>query len=293
MRINLVVISGALAWGMLAGVPARAQESAPAVAPAPDITARIAAAQAAEDALRFDQSIPLWVQLAEQGVPDAQVHLGNMYHQGSSGVCRDDARAVEWLTRAADQGSIDAYRNLGEVYDSYNSPRHDPDKAVAWYQKAAELDDAASQVILSQKYWNGEGVPRDHVKAIYWLEKAAAHPRPVSIFLAYDLGNIYSDGKDVPPNEEKAIYWYLKAANGGLTNAQFKVAEYYEKQQGFTEAYYWYSLVKAPAAVRNRMAAKLTPAQLAEVKKRVADTKFPKADVLPPPATPLTTGCPR
>lgn len=296
MSVRLVGIAGTFALGLLLSGNAPAQDAAPAKATQartidPDTQQQLSAARDAEQSGRFPESVRAWTALAERGVPEAQVHLGILYHEGSFGVCRNDTEALDWLTQAADKGSVDAYYSLGNLYDSYNSPLRDPDKALAWYQKAAELDDAASQSILSQKYWNGDGVPKDRVKAIYWLEKAAAYPRPVAIFQAYDLGNIYSDGKDVPPNEEKAIYWYLKAANGGLVNAQIKVADYYEKRQDYARAYYWYALVKNVAA-RDRMAANLTPAQLAEARKRVADTKFPPADMSPPPAIPLTRGCP-
>ena len=54
------------------------------------------------------------------------------------GVPKDAAKAVEWYTKAAEQGHADAQNNLGVMYDT------------------------------------GEGVPRDLVRAYVWFNLAAA-----------------------------------------------------------------------------------------------------------------------
>ena len=75
--------------------------------------------------------------LAEQGVPEAQTFLGDMYADGD-GVPEDDVEAVRW------------------------------------YQLAADGGDMAGQIGLSDKYFHGEGVPEDYVLSYMWINLAAA-----------------------------------------------------------------------------------------------------------------------
>ncbi|MFV8834606.1 tetratricopeptide repeat protein [Aquisalimonas sp.] len=51
---------------------------------------------------------------AEAGNPDAQYTIGYMYFEGQ-GVQRDEDRALEWIRRAAGNGSAPALEALGEL----------------------------------------------------------------------------------------------------------------------------------------------------------------------------------
>ena len=51
---------------------------------------------------------------AENGEDDAQFFLGMMYHHGH-GVPQDDAKALEWFQKAADQGYVVAHFTLGQM----------------------------------------------------------------------------------------------------------------------------------------------------------------------------------
>jgi TPR repeat protein len=63
--------------------------------------------------------------------------LGILYHNGE-GVPQDDAQAVEWFLRSAEQGYVRAQSTLGAYY------------------------------------WAGRGVPRDYSKAYFWSQLALA-----------------------------------------------------------------------------------------------------------------------
>jgi TPR repeat protein len=60
-------------------------------------------AQAAYDRGKYATALDLWQPLAEQGNPDAQAGLGSLY-LGDYGVARDEAAAMAWFRKAADQG---------------------------------------------------------------------------------------------------------------------------------------------------------------------------------------------
>ncbi len=52
-------------------------------------------------------------------------------------------------------------------------PENDAE-AVKWYRKAAEQGDASAQLNLGFMYYKGTGVPENDVKAYQWFSLAAA-----------------------------------------------------------------------------------------------------------------------
>jgi len=65
----------------------------------------VAAYQAGE----YAAALNFWRPLAEQGEADVQFNVGLMYDKGK-GVPQDDAEAVKWYRKAADQGHADAQK---------------------------------------------------------------------------------------------------------------------------------------------------------------------------------------
>ncbi len=93
---------------------------------------------------------------AEQGYAKAQYNLGGMYDKGQ-GVPQDDAEAVKWYRKAAEQGDAEAGR---------------------WWRKAAEQGDATAQLSLGLMYGMGQGVPQDYVQAHMWFNLAVSKLPP-------------------------------------------------------------------------------------------------------------------
>jgi len=299
MRIRLVLVSGALALGLLVcgNAPVRAAGAGnPAAARTLDAatTTRIAAARAAERAGRFQEAVSLWTQLAGDGVPEAQMKLGQAYHYGNTSLCRDDSKAIEWYSKAAAQGVVEANRRIGEIYAWKDSPVYDRVKAAIWYQKGADLDDRESQAELAYDLRTGNGAPTDSAKSLYWLEKAASHPD--GIWEAFLLGDAYSHGQDVAKDDNKAIYWYRRAALGGEMHAQAGLAAMYEGRGNYVEAYKWYAVLvaleeknaaptdevfRADVQARDKVVARLTPAQFAEATKWVRRSNIKPFILLP------------
>lgn len=59
------------------------------------------------------------------------------------------------------------------MYSKGRGVAKDDAEAVKWYRKAAEQGLATAQFNLGLKYERGEGVAKDHGKADKWLHKAA------------------------------------------------------------------------------------------------------------------------
>jgi uncharacterized protein len=76
---------------------------------------------------------------AEQGDSAAMNKLGVFYEIGAS-VEQNDAEAVKWFRMAADQGHGEAMYNLGEMYEAGRGVPQDMKEAMALYKKSCEHD---------------------------------------------------------------------------------------------------------------------------------------------------------
>lgn len=108
--------------------------------------------------------------IAEAGNPNAQyVYAGKycLFIQNP-----DYSAALEWFTKAADQGHAGALRYLGFMYSSGRGVKKDDIKAVEFYQMASEKEDGEACYDLAMHYLDGSGVEESKEKAIEYLQKA-------------------------------------------------------------------------------------------------------------------------
>ncbi|HXI99598.1 MAG TPA: tetratricopeptide repeat protein [Micropepsaceae bacterium] len=78
--------------------------------------------------------------LAETGIPEAQISLGNMYFDGN-GVPRDYAQSVKWYLLAANHGNTEAQIALGYLYQYGEAVRFDYVQAYKWFDLAGSNSD--------------------------------------------------------------------------------------------------------------------------------------------------------
>ena len=71
-------------------------------------------------------------------------------------------------------GDLGEFLNLGFMYATGRGVAEDDAEAVDWYRKAAEQGVATAQNNLGIMYYNGQGVPQDYVQAHKWFNLAAA-----------------------------------------------------------------------------------------------------------------------
>ena len=71
-----------------------------------------------------------------------------MYYAGR-GVVQNDAKAVLWYQKAADQGNANAQTNLGDMYYAGRGVVKDDTKAVLWLQKAADQGNVLAKNALA------------------------------------------------------------------------------------------------------------------------------------------------
>jgi len=98
---------------------------------------------------------------AEAGSALAQARLGWIHD-----LSEENAAAVEWYRASADQGHPDGQYGLGEMYAKGEGVEKDQDEAVLWFTRAAENGHAQAQRVLIGAYENGRlGLTADPAKA--------------------------------------------------------------------------------------------------------------------------------
>ena len=228
-----------------------------------------------------------WFRLAaEQGDDRAQVELGTMYENGQ-GAPRDYAEALKWYRKAADQAFPAAQYNLGQMYRFGNGVPQSDAAAVKWYRLAAKKGYAAAQSNLGFMYIRGQGVRQDYADALKWFHLAADHG---DVDAQFNIGGMYEHGQGVAQDYTEALKWYRLAAERGYANAQNNLGNLYAQGHGVMQdnvlAHMWFNLAathirasNADLFTKNRdvVAAKMTPAQIAEAQK-LADAWKPKSD---------------
>ncbi len=109
--------------------------------------------------------------------PQAQFELGNRYANGD-GVKKDETKALEWWTKAAEQGLMEAQYKVGLCnYNGYyngTTMYEDVPTAEKWWKKAAAQGDVRAQYMLGVCYTSGYIIGKDTRLAREYFRKAAA-----------------------------------------------------------------------------------------------------------------------
>lgn len=113
----------------------------------------------AYDRATYSSALRIWQPLAEQGDPDAQNKIGEIYERGIAGT-PDYALAALWYRRAAEQGFERAQINLGFLLEKGLGVKQDLKEALSWYRKASKLPDA---VLIDQAELNAQ---KAHIVAL-------------------------------------------------------------------------------------------------------------------------------
>ncbi len=144
------------------------------------------------------------VAVAEDGDATAQYLVALRYGNGE-GVERDPERALEWMTRAADNGHLEAQAGLGVYFTSEGQTQENRDNAMLWLQRAAERRHAMAAVQLGViSVGAGQGK-----KALRWF-RIAADSGDKDLQLAFS--DMLEKGDGVPLDLAEAYYWSVVAS---------------------------------------------------------------------------------
>jgi TPR repeat protein len=133
--------------------------------------------------LKPDQAAAVdWFRKAAlQGDAPAQLHLARALSSGR-GASRNLDEALRWSEAAARQGSPEAMRLTGELWQT-----RDAATAMKWYQKATEAmqpglraRDPWTCLSFGLMHCTGQGVPADPVEGLAWMKVAEQWGLPSS-----------------------------------------------------------------------------------------------------------------
>ncbi len=87
-------------------------------------------------------ALRVWMAKAEEGDPEAQTYVGEIYERGLGGTAPDYGAAARWYRKAAEEGYSRARINLGHLYEQGLGVDRDPVAAIELYREAAGLGEA-------------------------------------------------------------------------------------------------------------------------------------------------------
>src|ERR1700733_1990479 len=170
------------------------------------------------------EDIPPLIQKAQDGDRSSQVLLWLAY-SGGHGVPKDASKGLPWLSKAAEQGSIESQWVLSTMYEFGRAGlRVDHAESFKWALKAAQQGHMIAQHNVGSAYEHGSGVEKNSEQARYWFGQAAEQGFAHSEWM---MGRIYLDGLGVPPNRDEALKWLTKSLAQGHAPTMLTLAEMY------------------------------------------------------------------
>lgn len=162
------------------------------------------------------KAVEWWTKAAELGRIEATMWLGNVYRHGTA-VPRDFVAMHVHYREAALRGHALAMNEYGYCFDEPLGTKQDLAKALEWYKAGAAVNHPKATCNVGTVYYFNKGVPQDYVEAIKWWRKAAMLGDNDAM---YKIGIAYRDGHGVEQSEEEHIAWYIRSARAGHEDAQ-------------------------------------------------------------------------
>ncbi len=157
----------------------------------------------------FTESIKWHMPGAKAGYSVMQFLIGARNQKGN-GMAKNDAAAMEWYQKAADQGHPGAINNVGWMHGNGRAGGgENGEKASEMYLKAAQRGNDVSQNNIAMRLFDGSGIEQDKEKAFIWHKRSAENDNARG---QYFLALRYDTGEGTAPDLKQAVYWYKRAA---------------------------------------------------------------------------------
>ena len=178
------------------------------------------------------------IDAANDGDSQAQYEVGSLHLLGIGGAPKKSKLALEWATKASNQGHVEALYYLGICHEEGRGMESNPAKAKELYNKAAERSHAeASNNLGAMAEMTGES--QEVVMKHY--QKAAAGG---SVHGSYNLARLKETDEHPGDKTQELIEHYLFAAKRGHAGAQNNLAmllqETAKGEEGLEESARWY-----------------------------------------------------
>ncbi len=224
---------------------------------------------------------------AVHGDVQAQYNVGICYFNGRL-VKEDQAQAVFWWRKAAEQNFAPAQRLMSYCCGFGLGVPRDREEGVQWFLKAATQNDPEFQNELGSWLHTGSILAKDEVEAVKWWRRAAEQNYADAQF---NLGVSYHFGRGVEMDVAEAVKWYRKGAEQGHLGALNNLGICYLKGEGVVknvvEAYAWlnvaatkeglvknFRVFREPSAdTRDQLEKTMLPSQIIDAKQRTEELR--------------------
>lgn len=148
---------------------------------------------------------------AKLGNPEAEWEVADRYGEGcrnSDGrvlVRRSPAKAIQWLRRAAEDGSTAAQNNLGVLLSRAEGTKREISEAISWFTRAFRAGDSCAALNLAVTYRQIGKLKA----AVKWFRRAAATGDGEALI---QLGIHYYWEKGIRKNPKAAVECFRKAS---------------------------------------------------------------------------------
>jgi len=119
------------------------------------------------------KAIEAFEQATDDGNALARVALATGYYFGMYGLSVDYSKSFDLLQNTEAQANPNAQYMLGRMYLTGRSVAKDEAAALAWFQKSADQGDRRSMLDLGVMLWNGQGTTSDRTLALSYVQKSA------------------------------------------------------------------------------------------------------------------------
>lgn len=131
-----------------------------------------------------------------------------------------DAKAWQWLQRAAAQKLALAENALGEMIEQGRHGKPDAKAACGWFERAAQQGNGDGALATATCYYLGRGRSQDLAQAHRWYLEAA---KAGDVGAQYIVASMFETGSGVEADARLARYWYDIAAKNGDDAAKAKI----------------------------------------------------------------------
>lgn len=181
--------------------------------------------------VELEEYIEKITEKANQGKATAQFLLGQYYSTDLTGI----DRAIEYYTKAAEQGHAQSCNALGNLVDfSYEFGTNE--RNIPYIENAAECGNGLAQFDLWIKYAMGKDVGKNEQRALYWLKRSSEQ----SLVSIISLGELYAGESDImklEKDDKKAIVYFTLAAKENSEEAYYWLGEILSTSNQVTRNY--------------------------------------------------------
>ncbi len=170
---------------------------------------------------------------AEAGSAYFQCKFAEHYGRGD-GIAKDEAKAIEWYKKAAEQGNYNAWDKLGDCYYNGTGVEQSYKEAVRCYHESVSQNTIWSletQYKLAECYFHGIGTEKNEQEAFRWYKKSAKDNTKSK----YKVAECYYHGFGIKQDYKSAIEWYNDFIQ---SSSLIRESDYYDAKYKIAECYY-------------------------------------------------------